>query len=288
MNTNKKIDAIFFAIILSAALTGSIICSIAYSASDSVITPINKDTLTFMAYNIHFGFGMDDLLDMERIAQNIEDSGVNPDILGLEEAELGRITSGGVDMAFWLAQRLNMPYFFYEPAVNGEAFGVAILSKYSWNSVKGEILPSISLERPLIHAEFTLNSGNPLHVFVTHIGFGDENVTAQINSVMARISDIGADETVLMGDFNFNSSTSYYQTVTDTFRDTCGELGNIGGTFPSYPEPNVDERIDYIFLKSSTATVSKADRIVDFDVSGNFPVEFGSDHLPIYATISFV
>ena len=67
-----------------------------------------KNELTFMTYNIHFGQGMDDLLNLERIAQNILID--DPDIIGLQEVGVGSAYLQGVDMAFWLAKRLMMNY----------------------------------------------------------------------------------------------------------------------------------------------------------------------------------
>ena len=83
---------------------------------------------------------MDDLLNLERIAQSILTE--NPDIIGLQEVEDGRITSQGVDMAFWFANRLNM-YYFYYPAANEHAFGCALLSKFPIKSASGSQIPSI-------------------------------------------------------------------------------------------------------------------------------------------------
>lgn len=77
-----------------------------------------------MTYNIHFGQGYDDKLNLERIAQNILTE--DPDIIGLQEVENGRITTQGIDMARWLSNRLNM-YFFYYPAENEHQGGCALL-----------------------------------------------------------------------------------------------------------------------------------------------------------------
>ncbi|TFF90599.1 MAG: hypothetical protein EU548_02160, partial [Promethearchaeota archaeon] len=109
MNINKKTRKNILLVILIIPLLISIFFTVI-----GLSRPIQADKdnqITIMTYNIHFGMGMDDKLDLERLAQNIllED----PDIVGLQEVENGRFTSQGVDMALWFATRLGMYYRYY-------------------------------------------------------------------------------------------------------------------------------------------------------------------------------
>jgi endonuclease/exonuclease/phosphatase family metal-dependent hydrolase len=238
----------------------------------------------FMNYNVHFGVGMDDLFDLERIAQNILVN--DPDILGLQEVELGRTTSGNVNMVHWFAHRLNMTYILM-PASNGEAFGVALLSKYQWRNASAIILPSLSLERPLVMADFTMHDARTLRVMVTHVGFGDENSMLQINTMLAAAPQDDT-PTVLMGDFNFNDTMPEIQAVKAAgFVDTWLEVGTRSSTWPAWPTPDPEQSIDFIFVRSLGATVQAAGVLNDFDPAGNFAAEYGSDHFPVHATILF-
>ena len=91
---NKKFKYVFITIIIAPLIISIVTFSIAELPRES--SP--KTDLTFMTYNIHFGQGMDDLLNLERIAQNILID--DPDIIGLQEVRVGRIETQGIDMAF--------------------------------------------------------------------------------------------------------------------------------------------------------------------------------------------
>ncbi len=251
-------------------------------------TTPEKTEIKFMTYNIHFGQGMDDLLNMERIAQNILSE--DPDIIGLQEVENGRVTSQGIDMAFWLAKRLNM-YYFYYPAVNEHAFGVAVLSKFPIKSASGAPIPSILLERVLVHAIIELSPSLDIDVFVTHLGIREENNSAQIDFVLEAIrAQTLTRPKVLMGDFNLNYSAEEIQRIsnnslinmTNTLAYNAGDY-----TFMSYP-PGADTEgvIDYIFATNCTV-ISSGTHIVEDFIPGSSAAEFGSDHRPVVATLRF-
>ncbi|MHA2049204.1 MAG: endonuclease/exonuclease/phosphatase family protein [Promethearchaeota archaeon] len=282
MNKKKRI------IIISLFCTPLILSFVMFTINEFPLeSPSPKNEFKFMTYNIHFGVGMDDLLNLERIAQNILSEDIDPDIIGLQEVENGRMTSQGLDMALWLAKRLNM-YYFYVPAVNEHAYGVALLSKYPILSAKGYTIPSISLERVLIHGIVRLNETLEIDVFVTHLGLisWDENLTAQVNFVLQKTNEVnGTTKKILMGDFNLEYNSSQIAPIYTSFNDTLGGIPR-PKTFPSvnlYGEST--ESIDYIFAAGYKDIVD-GHVITDF-IPGNSPAEFGSDHLPVVSTLTF-
>jgi len=233
-----------------------------------------KTQLTFMTYNIHFGQGMDDLLNLERIAQNILID--DPDIIGLQEVEMGRVTSQGVDMAFWLAKRLGMYYYYSNPYSNIHLMGNAILSKYPINLQEAFGLPSDLQERVFVHCVIQITASIEIDVFSTHIGIRTENKTAQIDYLLEKIADVSKKpKRVLMGDFNLRNTTAEIAHVQTYFNDTAIEFG------AAFRAP-----IDYIFATGYHS-------IIDYHVVTDMlpgidsPIEFGSDHLPVTATIDF-
>ncbi|KKL83716.1 hypothetical protein LCGC14_1964200, partial [marine sediment metagenome] len=175
---NKRSKIIFICMFCTPLIVSIVMFGISELPVES---PSPKNKFKFMTYNIHFGAGMDDLLNLERIAQNILSEDIDPDVIGLQEVENGRLTSHGIDMALWLARRLNM-YYFYFPAINEHAYGLALLSKYPITSAKGYQIPSISLERVLIHGVVMINETLEIDVFVTHLGLldWDEDLEAQV------------------------------------------------------------------------------------------------------------
>ncbi|MHA1650387.1 MAG: endonuclease/exonuclease/phosphatase family protein [Candidatus Helarchaeota archaeon] len=238
----------------------------------------------FMTYNIHFGVGMDDELNLERIVQNIRVE--NPDIIGLQEVENGRITSGGIHMAEWIARALGM-YYYYYPAVNEHAFGCALLSRYPIVNITAYDMPTIQLERVLIHGTIQLNSTFTLDVFVTHLGLSNDNTTAQIQFILDKTSKIPGPK-VLMGDFNLWNNTPQIKNVTSFFIDTASAYNpsNPGDTFPSWPAPEPGNRIDYIFATNFTALID-SHVVTDMIPGIHAAYEFGSDHLPVVTTLQY-
>jgi len=251
-------------------------------------SPSPKNEFKFMTYNIHFGVGMDDLLNLERIAQNILSEDIDPDVIGLQEVENGRLTSHGIDMALWLARRLNMHYFYF-PAINEHAYGLALLSKYPITSATGYQIPSISLERVLIHGVVRINETLEIDVFVTHLGLldWDEDLGAQVSFVLQKTNQVNkTSNKILMGDFNLEHNSSQLAPVYNTFNDTLGGDPRLR-TFPSinlFDKPT--ESIDYIFTAKNVINIVDGHVIEDF-LPGNNPAEFGSDHLPVVATLTF-
>ena len=281
---NKKRRIIF----ISLFCTPLIISFVMFGISELPIeNPSPKNEFKFMTYNIHFGVGMDDLLNLERLAQNILSEDIDPDIIGLQEVENGRLTSQGVDMAFWLAKRLKMHYFYF-PAINEHAYGLALLSKYPITSAEGYQIPSISLERVLIHAVVAINETLEIDVFVTHLGLldWDENLAAQVDFVLQKTNDVSkTSKKILMGDFNLEYNSSQIAPVYTYFNDTLGGVPR-PMTFPSINLFDESTRsIDYIFAAGYKDIVD-GHVITDFS-PGNNPAEFGSDHLPVVATLTF-
>ncbi len=283
----KLRNKIIFIILFFAPLVTSIFM---YSLSQAPIKSPDDEKIKFMTYNIHFGQGMDDKLNMERIAENIllED----PDILGLQEVENGRITSGGVDMATWLANRLNM-YYYYYPSENEHQGGLALLSKYPIISTKSYDIPSVSSQRVMIHCVVEIDSDLEIDVFVTHLGLTgwNENLRAQVDYVLDKIDD-DADSSnphILMGDFNLeNDTTGIENIIEEGFDDTYLEYNEErDDTFPTYDlYGDPDESIDYIFARDYDDIKDSYlvdDMIKDIDD----PAEFGADHIPVVSILTF-
>ncbi|MHA1688201.1 MAG: endonuclease/exonuclease/phosphatase family protein [Promethearchaeota archaeon] len=234
-----------------------------------------KTPIVFMTYNIHFGQGGDDLLNLERIAQNILID--DPDIIGLQEVEGGRITSQGIDMAFWLAKRLNMYYYYFNPPSNKHVMGNAILSKFPIISAKGYSLPSILQQRVFIHCVIRVSPTLTLDVFVTHLGIRNENKYIQVNYLLNKIIELSSPSTpiLLMGDLNLGRTSPEIQPLLSYFTDT--------GSIVASSER---AHIDYILVRGHKNIIEY--HVVD-DMLPNIdtPAEYGSDHLPVVSAILF-
>lgn len=248
--------------------------------------PTAQTEFKIMTYNIHFGQGYDDKLNLERIAQNILTE--DPDIIGLQEVDNGRITTQGIDMARWLSNRLNM-YFFYYPSENEHQGGCALLSKYPIKSTVGYMVPSISSQRVLIHGVVEIDSSLNLDVFVTHLGLinWSEDMTAQVDFVLSKTNAVmSGNPKILMGDLNLENDTTQIQTIRTFFNDTMDGYDK-HRTFPSYLLYDIpDEWIDYIFATGYNDVIDSY-VVTDFIAGIDTPAEFGSDHLPVVTILTF-
>ena len=73
-----------------------------WSAPEAVPPPAGNQTVRVTNYNLHNGFNTDGRLNMESLAQVIEESGA--DIISLQEVARGWVIYGSVDMMQWLSQ----------------------------------------------------------------------------------------------------------------------------------------------------------------------------------------
>ncbi|MHA1805017.1 MAG: endonuclease/exonuclease/phosphatase family protein [Promethearchaeota archaeon] len=268
---NRKGKIIIALVLISPLITAFLMMSL--EKNPPLIE--SKNPITFMTYNIHFGQGGDDLLNLERIAQNILLD--DPDIIGLQEVERGRITSQGVDMAYWLAKRLNMYYYYFNPPSNKHVMGNAILSKFPIVSARGYSLPSILQERVYIHCIIRVSPTLTLDVFNTHLGIRNENKYAQVNYLLNKIVELSTPSTptLLMGDLNLRRTSPEIQPLLTYFTDT-------GSIVASSERAN----IDYILVRGHESII-EYHVVNDMLPNIDSPAEFGSDHLPVVSTILF-
>src|SRR5271156_6618742 len=93
-----------------------------------------------LTYNVHRCVGTDRRLDVGRVAEVI--AAQSPDIVALQELDVGRARTGGVDQAHRLARRLDMAFHFNAALrVEEELYGDAILTSLPQRLIKAGPLP---------------------------------------------------------------------------------------------------------------------------------------------------
>ena len=86
-------------------------------------------SLVIASYNIHRGVGLDRRLDLDRIADVIEQ--IKPDVIGLQEVTRDAGAAGS-DQAAYLARRLEMTLVMGETKRRGtKVYGNAVLTHLS-------------------------------------------------------------------------------------------------------------------------------------------------------------
>src|SRR5579875_3241370 len=93
-----------------------------------------------VTYNVHRCVGNDRRLDVARIVDVL--AALEPDIVALQELDVGRRRTGGVDQAYEIAEGLDMACHFNAAlTVEEEHYGDAILTCFPEKLVKKAPLP---------------------------------------------------------------------------------------------------------------------------------------------------
>jgi endonuclease/exonuclease/phosphatase family metal-dependent hydrolase len=234
-----------------------------------------------LTYNVHRCVGADRRLDVERVANVIAVE--SPDIVALQEVDVRRARTGGVDQAHMLAKRLGMASRFNAALrVEEEEYGDAILTAAPERLIKAGPLPGYPrlprLEpRGALWVAVTLRGGAELQVINTHLGLVPRE--QQIQAVaLAGETWLGAperrDPIILVGDLNATARTVVHRTL-------AARLANAHALRPvstpraaTFPATMPMLRIDHIF-------VSGGIKVRSVRVGGSPLARVASDHLPL-------
>ena len=227
-----------------------------------------KTSLRVMSYNIHQGFDINNRVSLYELYKTIKEA--NPDIVGLQEVDTGRITSAYIDNLLWLSNKLGM-HAIFAPAI-GSTYGVAILSKFPIRFHKEILLTSYGEQRAMLHA--VIDTGYSQINFVTlHLGLDQYERVHQIVETLSYLEDIKG-PIVMVGDFNAEQGSLEITIVNNFFYDARKRAKVVKGYEATWPSDEPVDRIDYIF------------------VSGHWVVNYfetvnstASDHLPVIADI---
>jgi len=236
-----------------------------------------------MTYNVHSCRGVDGRLDVGRVAAVIAQS--RPDIVALQEVDVRRSRTAGVDQAHAIAERLGMHFHFNAAlTVAEERYGDAILTSLPMKLVKSGALPNlrkmqvrgrkIELEdRGALWAEIEVD-GRPLQVFNTHLGLVPLEQRAQSQTLLGP-DWIGAcaDPLILIGDLNATPRYACYKRFTARLKDARKLAPGKPGA-PTFPSRLPMLRIDHVFVSDGI----KIDGVHAPDTALG---KVASDHLPL-------
>ena len=96
--------------------------------------------MRIMTYNVHSCIGMDRRVAPERIARVI--ASYSPDIVALQELDVGRDRTHGLDQARMIADLLEMEFHFHPSLrIEEEQYGNAVLSRLPLRVVRAPEAP---------------------------------------------------------------------------------------------------------------------------------------------------
>jgi endonuclease/exonuclease/phosphatase family metal-dependent hydrolase len=230
-------------------------------------------------YNVHRCVGNDRRLDVGRVAEVL--ARLEPDIVALQELDVGRARTGGVDQAHEIARRLDMACHFNAAlTVEEERYGDAILTRFPERLVQVGPLPGHpgirALEpRGALWVEVEID-GAPVQVINTHLGLvpREQQIQAAFLAGPAWLGHpLCQGPTILLGDFNATASSVVYRTFLKALSPARG-LSRTKTPTATFPARLPVLRIDHLF-------VSPEIKVAEVFVPFTPLTRAASDHLPL-------
>ncbi|MDY6949809.1 MAG: endonuclease/exonuclease/phosphatase family protein [Pseudomonadota bacterium] len=247
-------------------------------ASTQQQTDPSRRVLKILSYNVHSCIGTDRRLDPARVAEVI--ARLSPDIIGLQELDVGRRRTGGADQAEIIAALLEMKFHFHAALhVAEERYGDAILTTLPMKYVKGGMLPSRGEQRGALWVKVTVGD-RQVQVFNTHLGLSRRDRIQQMTTLLGPswIGNLENRKTpqILIGDLNSIGHSTAYKQAARCLRDVQLQTGaKACATFPSrFPLM----RLDHIMVSDDI-------EVLDAQVIADPLTRRASDHLPLMATV---
>jgi len=228
--------------------------------------------LRVVVWNIHHGRGLDDRVDLARVADELR--ALSPDVVLLQEVDVGVRRSGRVDTPAELAARLAMhPAFERNIRYQGGDYGNAILSRWPIESVDNLRYRMLreGEQRGLLTIRAATPRG-PLLIGCTHLDARRDDSERMQNApeILARVA--GGELDLVGGDFNDQPSGRLYAVMQGALIDCWGEAGEGDGY--TYPAAAPEKRIDWLLRARGAAWRTVHAEVVPTSASDHRPVLF--------------
>ena len=226
----------------------------------------SQDYLKLMSYNIRNAKGMDNVRNVQRIANVINNEA--PDVVAVQELDSMTTRSNQTYVLAEIAERTQM-HASYAPAISfqGGKYGIGILSKEKPLDIQTFPLPGREEERMLMVAEF-----KDYFFACTHLSLTEEDRLASLEIIKNSVCT-SHKPFFLAGDLNDKPESEFIKALQQDFQI----LTNVKqATFPA-PEPT--ETIDYIAVwkQRTNDLVTLSSQVVEEPLA--------SDHRPITVTL---
>lgn len=255
----------------SCLLLWGLLISVAAEAREPV-------RLRVLSYNIHHTQGVDNKLDLERIARVIVS--VKPDLVALQEVDQKVKRSQAVDQPSELARLTGMQVVFGANIdLQGGHYGNAVLSRFSFGKHKNYLLPNIdgSEQRGVIEVEINLPGANrPLLLLATHLDYrDDERERLASVKMINEIADKQPQQPIILaGDLNASPESS-------TLRQLGHAWTPVNDTpLATVPVGKPKKQIDFILYRPRDRWKVIESHVLDESVA--------SDHRAIFALVELL
>ncbi len=225
------------------------------------------DTVRVLTYNIHHAEGMDEVLDLERIAALIE--ALEPDLVALQEIDSVTTRTEGVDQAAELGRLTGLAHLFgsFMP-YQGGAYGMALLSRWPIAASQNLRLPDGDEPRTALSATVTSpQTGQSVRFVGIHFYRTDDERLAQATRLEAYLES-DTIPTILAGDFNSTPGSNVMQLLQESW--AVVDKGRDRLTYSSFDPVR---EIDFVLFHPRDRFVVLNQWLVDEPVA--------SDHRPV-------
>ena len=226
----------------------------------------SQDYLKLMSYNIRNTKGMDNVRNVQRIANVINNEA--PDVVAVQELDSMTTRSNQTYVLAEVAERTQM-HANYAPAISfqGGKYGIGILSKEQPLSIRTFPLPGREEKRMLMIAEF-----KNYFFACTHLSLTEEDRLASLDIIKNNASTSNK-PFFLAGDLNDTPDSKFIKSLQQDFQILTNTKK------PTYPAPEPKETIDYIaaWKENTDNFANLSTQVVEEPLA--------SDHRPITVTL---
>jgi endonuclease/exonuclease/phosphatase family metal-dependent hydrolase len=263
-----------------------------YYLKKNPITPEKESAyknheIRVITYNIHSCVDRNRNLNPERIAGIIDN--LKADIVSLQEVDAPGSLRENPNQAKILADKLSMDYIFFPVEKIGlHAFGLAILSRFSFSESYHNLLPNLfprlkPRKRGAIRASILTPAG-PIHIINAHLSLFKLERRKQLKILLGKdwLLTIPQDEPIIIcGDLNAGPLSKTYCTLSRLLTDVQKDIKNArhANSQPTFHSKSPLFRIDHIF-------VSRHFRTLNVEVKNTPDTQTASDHLPLIADLA--
>lgn len=231
-----------FVLFASLVLLAPLACAAPRPGTAPSVVSAEAPVLRVAAYNIKHGRGMDDVVDLVRIADVLRS--LNADVITLQEVDDRTERTGGVDQVGVLAELLGYrgvhgPHRPYQ----GGYYGNAVLTRLPIrNTITHPIPPASGSALAVLEVEVATEAG-PVSVVSVHLAGSPDERMAQGDVLTGRFAD-SSHPVVLAGDFNGRPDDAVVQALALNWTI----LPKSGARF-TYPADEPDREIDFVMIQ---------------------------------------
>lgn len=230
-------------------------------------------SLRIVVYNIRHGRGMDNEVDIPRIAEVLTRE--NPDLVALQEVDKLCNRSGNQDIAAELGALVGMDHRFgkFMDYDDGE-YGLAVLSRLPILETREHQVPAGAEPRVALEIQVEAEGFDVPVSFVSlhHDWTSEDYRIAQVEALLAGV-EAYTHPVILAGDYNTRPNGASLQLL----RDAGWEVLEKEGNPHTFPADAPDREIDFVVIRNYPE-VDISHYVMDEAVA--------SDHRPLFAEIT--